>query len=231
MPFLFLLNLCFLLPSNQLLFKAFNFLLELLYSGNFLTNLFLGPTNLWLFPTYCIFGFEYFSLKCMSLICDSSRGRIPFVKRGIMWIIESKSVRYVLISLKFDGILYNLDGNTDHWSNLGHYIFTHGFGSVAVPFVTLTILHDSWLSFVDNFSLVDSLLEHFIGIVFYFLCRRFDNFLFSLLDDIFIGSKIGREFLLNHFSWLDGELFYFIIQGSSQSLKRCKNLPYDILLL
>ena len=104
-----------------------------------------------------------------------------------MRVIKSETIRYVLISLKFYRILYDFYGNTYHGSNLGHNIFTHGFGSITVPFVALSIFHDTRLSFVNNLSLIDSLFQHFIGIIFNFLCGRFDNFLFCFFDNIFIG--------------------------------------------
>ena len=148
-----------------------------------------------------------------------------------MRIVKSKPIRNVLISLKFNRIFNNFDGDTNHWSDFSHNIFTHWFGSITVPFVALSVLYDSRLSFVNNFSLVDSLLKHFIRIVFNFLCWRFDDFLLSLLDDIFIGSKIGRKFLFDHFSWLDSELLYFVVKRCNQCLKCLKYLPYYILLL
>jgi hypothetical protein len=129
----------------------------------------------------------------MSLICYSGRSRISFVERSIMRVFKVKAFRNVLISLKLNGVLNNFDSNIDHRCNFSNNIFAHGFGSITVPFISLSIFYDTWLSFIDDFSLIDGLLKHFIGIIFDLLGGSFDNFFLGFLDDIFVGPKIRRK--------------------------------------
>jgi len=148
-----------------------------------------------------------------------------------MRIIEVQTIRNVFISLKFYWIFDDFNCNTNHGSDFSNNILAHGFCSIAVPFIAFTILYDSGFSFVDNLGFIDGLFQHFIGIVFDFFSRWLHNFFLCLLNNIFVGSKIRREFLFDHISWLYGELFDFVVKGSCERLKWVENFSYDSLLL
>lgn len=94
----------------------------------------------------------------MSFISDSGWCRISFIEGGIMGVIKDKSIWDVFIPLEFGRVLDNFDSNTDHGCDFSNYIFTHRFCGITIPLVSLSILYNPGLFFIDDFSLVDGFL-------------------------------------------------------------------------
>lgn len=141
-----------------------------------------------------------------------------------MGVIEDKPIGNVLILLEFCGILNDFDRNTDHGCDFSNNIFAHGFGGITIPLVSLSVLYNPGLTFIDDFSLVDSFLKHFVRIFFDHFCGGFDDFLLRLFDDVFIGPQVGGELFLDHFPRLNGKLFDFIIERRSEGFEGLEDL-------
>lgn len=105
-----------------------------------------------------------------------------------MRVFYHQVVRDVLVPLQLHRVLNYFYGNGNHACYLCDDIFAHRFGSVRVPFVALSIFSDSRFSFVDDFSFIDRLFEHFVWVVLDLLGGGLDDFLLGFLDDVFIGS-------------------------------------------
>lgn len=138
----------------------------------------------------------------MPFVGNRSRCRIAFIKWRIMRIVEYNIIGNILIPLKLKWIFYDFDGNINHRNYLSNHILTHGFGGIRIPLVAFSIFFDSIFPLVDDFCLINGLLKHLVGVILDLFCWCFDNFLFSLFNNILVCSEIWSEFLFNHFSWL-----------------------------
>lgn len=144
--------------------------------------------------------------------------------------VELDVVRTVLISLKSDRVVNQLDDHAYHRSDLCHHARAKLLRSIAVPFVTLSVLIDTTLTTVYDLSLKDGLLQHFIGIVLNQLCLSFLYLSLSLINDELVRFQEICKLSLNQTSGLVSESLYFLIEGIRQCLKISINLFNDILL-
>jgi hypothetical protein len=155
---------------------------------------------------------------------------VSLIKRELMVRVQLDVVGTVLVSLKSDGVVNQLDDHVDHRSDLCHHARTKLLRSIAVPFVALSVLVNAALTTVYYLSLEDGLLQHFVGVVLDQLSLSLLYLSLSLIDDELVRLQEIRELSLYQTSGFVSEGLYLLVERIGQGLKISINLFDDGLL-